>query len=263
MPPEMAKIEKRKKARKALKELSSNEEHVLVLHYSCESFYDIPEGRSARVTSIAVRSYSSGQTTSFSIHKVAELKHIQFTEIEGNYDDLEKEMLAEFFNFMAQHKEFRWVHWNMRDINFGFSALEHRYRVLGGEPCVLEESKKYDLARMLVDLYTNNYASHPRMTKLMEMNRISAKDFLDGKEEAASFENKEFVKLHQSTLRKVDVFCNVLGRAADRSLKTNTSWWQLNGLTLKVAGEVIAKHWIFTLFVGILGVVASVYTFFH
>lgn len=96
MASEIKKLERRKKARKKLEELSSNEEHVLIIHYSCESFYDRPEGQTPRVTSIAVRNYASGQTDSFSIHKVAELKHVPFAEIEQNYDMLEKEMLGEF-----------------------------------------------------------------------------------------------------------------------------------------------------------------------
>jgi len=38
-----------------------------VIHYSCESFYDRPNGASPRITSIAVRKLDSGQTLSFSI----------------------------------------------------------------------------------------------------------------------------------------------------------------------------------------------------
>lgn len=261
MASEIKKLERRKKARKKLEELSSNEEHVLVIHYSCESFYDRPEGQTPRVTSIAVRNYASGQTTSFSIHKVAELKHVPFSEIEQNYDFLEKEMLGEFYGFMNQHKTYNWVHWNMRDINYGFPALEHRYKILGGEPFALDDSKKADLSRILVDLYTNEYVPHPRIIKLIEMNQITAKDLLDGQSEAGAFKNKEFVKLHQSTLRKVDVFCNFLGRALDGSLKTKATWWEVNGVSIKVVGELISKHWAFTLIAGSIGIAAGVYTF--
>lgn len=262
MASEIKKLERRKKAREKLDQLSSNEEHVLVIHYSCESFYDRPEGQTPRVTSIAVRNYASGQTDSFSIHKVAELKHVPFAEIEDNYDMLEKEMLGEFYEFMAQHKAYDWVHWNMRDINYGFPALEHRYKILGGSPFILDDSKKVDLSRVLVALYSNGYAPHPRIIKLMEINHITPKDLLDGKGEADAFENKEFVKLHQSTLRKVDVFCNFLGRTLDGSLKTKATWWEMNGVSIKVIGELIAKHWAFTLLAGLIGIVASIYTFF-
>lgn len=45
MSSETKKLARRKKALKRLNELSDNEEHVLVIHYSCESFYDRPEGQ--------------------------------------------------------------------------------------------------------------------------------------------------------------------------------------------------------------------------
>jgi len=252
---EIKKLERRKKARKKLNELSSKEEHVLVIHYSCESFYDRPEGQTPRVTSIAVRNYESGQTTSFSMHKIAELN------IQKNYDMLEKEMLHEFYDFMKHNSSHYWVHWNMRDINYGFSALEHRFKILGGEPFFLDDSKKVDLSRSLIALYTNGYAPHPRIIKLMEMNRITAKDLLDGQGEADAFENKDFVKLHQSTLRKVDVFCNFLGRTLDGSLITKATWWELNGGSVKAVGEVISNNWMFTLVAGVVGIAAGVYTF--
>jgi hypothetical protein len=39
-------------------------ENCWVIHYSCESFYERPEGRSPRITSIATRKLDSGQTIS-------------------------------------------------------------------------------------------------------------------------------------------------------------------------------------------------------
>jgi hypothetical protein len=57
--------------------------NVSVIHYSCESFYDRPNGASPRITSIAVRKLDSGQTLSFSIHQVAERGGVAFGEIEG------------------------------------------------------------------------------------------------------------------------------------------------------------------------------------
>ena len=107
--------------------------NIWVIHYSCESFYDRPEGRSPRITSIAVRSLNSGQTRSFSIHQVAERGRVPHGEIVDRYDELERRMLDEFFDHIGGHRNMHYLHWNMRDINFGFAAIEHRYRVLGGD----------------------------------------------------------------------------------------------------------------------------------
>ena len=259
---ELKKLERRRKAQKHLDDLSNREEHVLVVHYSCESFYDRPEGQTPRVTSIAVRNFSSGQTESFSIHKVAELENVAFTDIDREYDELEKKMLREFYEFMKRHKTYDWIHWNMRDINYGFPALEHRYRVLNGTPEELDESRKYDLSRALVSIFGNNYIGHPRLVKLMEKNHITALDLLDGPGEAAAFEKKEFVKLHQSTLRKVDVLANILGRVIDGSIKTNATWRDKHGIHPIIIFEYIAKHWVLSLFASIIGIGSGIYSVF-
>ncbi len=44
-------------------------------------------------------------------------------KIEDYYDDLEKEMLDEFFLFVSKHNNYNRIHWNMRDINYGFEAI--------------------------------------------------------------------------------------------------------------------------------------------
>lgn len=160
----LAKIERRKKARREVEEIHKNENHVLIIHYSCESFYDRESGQTPRITSIAARNFASGQTESFSIHKVAELAVCPPEDIETRYDELEKKMLGEFYDFLESHASYDWVHWNMRDINYGFAALEHRFKVLRGKPKArLDESKKHDLSRIIVALYGPSYIAHPRM----------------------------------------------------------------------------------------------------
>ena len=60
----------RREAKKQLAKISDNRNNVVVIHYSCESFYDRPDGTSPRITSIAVRNLATGQTESFSIHQI-------------------------------------------------------------------------------------------------------------------------------------------------------------------------------------------------
>ena len=145
--------DKHKKAEKIIKAIDKNPEMYLVIHYSCESFYDITDGRTPRITSIAVYNFESAQTDSFSLHKIAERKHINISEIEDKYDQLEKQMLTEFFKYAKEHKEYKWIHWNMRDINYGFKAIENRFLVLGGKPFIINDSNKIDLSRLLIQYY--------------------------------------------------------------------------------------------------------------
>lgn len=220
-------------ARKIFSEIDKNPQNYLIIHYSCESFYDINDGHTPRITSIAVYDYATAQTDSFSIHKMAEKAHVDVIDIESHYDELEKAMLDEFFEYAKEHKAYFWIHWNMRDMNYGFKAIEHRYSVLGGEPYKIPDANKIDLARQLIKCYGVGYAGHPRMERLLEQNDIKAKDYLSGPQEAEAFSNHEYVKLHMSTLRKVDVFANVLNRAINNTLKVNSKWTEIYGVSIR------------------------------
>jgi hypothetical protein len=255
----LGRLKDRKEALNRLRQLDKRRESLVVIHYSCESFFDRPDGATPRITSIAVRSFASGQTESFSIHKVAELRRIAVPDISEQYDLLEREMLDEFSSYMQKNIHCVWVHWNMRDINYGFQAIEHRHRVLGGSHMDrLPEERKFDLARALVSIYGGSYASHPRLQSIVKLNEITDTSFLVGAEEAEAFNRGEFVKLHQSTLRKVDIMANLFGLTLDKSLKTESTWWQARGLSLQAVSELITEHWGWTVFT-ILGVIAGLF----
>lgn len=241
-----ARIRQRKRARDQLTTLFDRADQVLIIHYSCESFYDRPDGASPRITSIAIRNLDSGQTTSFSIHQMAERQTVSKDAIEQQYDDLERLMLNDFYEYVRLHGSHTWLHWNMRDINYGFQALAHRYRVLGGQPIDIYDSKLVDLSRLLYTIYGAAYIGHPRLQKLLEKNHMTHQDMLPGAEEAAAFDRKEYVKLHQSTLRKVDTFETIAERAHHGFLKTNTTWQQTIRDYPEALGEVLQQHWIAT-----------------
>ena len=252
------KVQRRRQAKIKLSELMSKSDQVIVIHYSCESFYDRPDGSSPRITSIAVRNLASSQTTSFSIHQIAERKRYSATALEQHYNELEKLMLDEFYDFVGRHSSHIWLHWNMRDINYGFPAIAHRYRVLQGVPEDVGESKLVDLSRLLIAIYGVSYVNHPRLTRLVEKNQITNRDFLAGKAEADAFINKQYVKLHQSTLRKVDVLANIIERTADGSLKTNSTWKDTYGGYSAAFVEIFKENPIISGLVGVVGFVSAV-----
>lgn len=237
-------LRRRKEARRELAELFGKSKNVVVVHYSCESFYDRQDGSSPRVTCIAVRNLASGQTKSFSIHQIAEKGRKKLADIAANFDELEKRMLKDFFEYAKTHLRSQWLHWNMRDNNYGFAALEHRAQVLGSTSVSIPEENRHDLARMLIAIYGVGYIGHPRLEKLIEKNNIAARDFLVGADEAKAFEEREFVKLHQSTLRKVDVLANIAERSENGTLQTNSTWWEIHGGTLGASIEWLREHWI-------------------
>lgn len=237
-------FKRRKKAKEILKDISENASDYLIIHYSCESFFNLPEGNTPRITSIAIRYIKNAQTHSFSIHKIAELKHIIPELINQNYNILEKEMLDEYFDFVAKNVNYKWIHINMRNINYGFEAINHRYRVLGGNPTSINDNLKIDLARLFVDLYGKEYAPHPRFESLYNMNNITMASFLNGENEASAFVKGNYVGLHQSTLRKVDNMHNVLSLANEDDLKTKSNLFQIYGISIAGIYFMSKENWI-------------------
>lgn len=154
------------------------------------------------------------------------------------YDTIERRLLDNFFQYVRENLNHAlWVHWKMSDINYGFFAIEHRYEVLGGTPICIQDAKKFDLVRILVARYGKQYAGHPRLQKIMSLNGITDRDFLVGADEATAFRTRNFLDLHRSTLRKVDVFSNLLELAISGKLKTEAPFWDRNGGSLRLAWE--------------------------
>ena len=252
---------RQKTARNTLNLIFDSPDNCSVIHYSCESFNDRPDGQSPRVTSIAVLDLASEQVTSFSIHLVAERKGVPFHNIQNNYDSLERTMLAEFFGHLKSYQDRRYLHWNMRDVGYGFKAIEHRFLKLGG--CqdglyIIENSKKLDLARILKDIYGDDYVGHPRMENLLAKNSKTPRAFLTGSEEASAFDNCEYFKLHQSTLGKVHAFADIARLAHEDNLKTNATWWEMHGGGLRETSSWLSEHPKFTASCGLASIASLI-----
>ncbi|GGZ60744.1 hypothetical protein GCM10008101_13400 [Lysobacter xinjiangensis] len=290
---ELSRVKERSKSRKKLNEIYEDAINSYLIHYSCESFYappgHAPVGGSTRVTCIVVRNLKSAQTKTWSIHKSAELlgqlaalneivpsfpqgyshgpggaTHLNVAPsvLAATLDPLELDMLEGYFAFLSRNTDSNFIHWNMRDDNYGFSALEHRYRVLGGQPTILPDSRKFDLARELVTIYGKRYASHTsesgrkgRLMSVIEMNKISDADALQGAEEADAFVKGEYRRLQQSTWRKVDVLANIFDRVHEKSLKTRAGFIDKYGIHPIALVEVARNNPIVTglIFVGAVG----------
>lgn len=215
-----------KEYKSILSEINKNKEKVYFIHYSCQSLSDDNEGYSPRITSIAVLHMQSSQMHSFSMHLVAEQLGIKREEILDYYDEIEKEMLKSFFDFIKMKKDNSiWLHWNMTNTNFGFEALEHRYKVLSsGNAIHIEERNKYNLSYLLKKKYGSNYTKDPKMLNLMLLNyKEKDRNFLTGEEEVRAYKAKEFVKLHNSTICKVYFFNYVFEMINSNNLRTETN----------------------------------------
>jgi hypothetical protein len=244
--------EQRRKALGSLRVLFDRSETVRVIHYSCETFHGRQTGGSPRITSIAVRRLDSGQTKSFSISQVAEVQGLT-TGLKPHYDRLERQMLDEYFEYINSAGEAKYMHWNMRDSNYGFAAIEHRYGVLGETPISIPEHRRYDLSKILLDIYGTDYITHPRLKQLAEKNSITTNQFLSGADEAARFDLEDYAALQQSTLRKVDVIADIAERAFHETLRTNSNWLVQNGGDLRGAWDWLVENKSISFLLAILG----------
>jgi predicted DNA-binding protein YlxM (UPF0122 family) len=233
-----------------LKHLKQNENLLHVIHYSCENLNDNNDNYSPRITSIAIIHISSYTTHSFSMHLIAEEMDIARENITDHYDEVEKQMLIKFYDFIKNHQNALWIHWNMSNINYGFEAIAHRYKVLTKEDApTIDDTKKFNLSYMILSIYGKNCVDHPRMPNLMKLNGGMHRDVLLGEDEVQAFKNKEYIKLHNSTMAKAGWFENMYQKLQQRKIKTTRTNW-LNKLSTFVEHPVVK----------LFGVVAVVYT---
>lgn len=208
-------------SRDFLRGIRRSPENFYVIHYSCQSLYDDNEALSPRITSIAVTHYATEQTVSFSTHSIAEELHIARDDVQRRFDEVEKRLLSDFYIFVRDRRDKFWVHWNMRNMTYGFEHLEHRYRVLGGENApVIPVERRINLNDILARRYGKNYAGHPRLKSLMDLNGGAHRHFLTGEEEVQAFEAGEFIRMHNSTLAKVGFLQSALRKYVKGSLHT-------------------------------------------
>ena len=208
-------------SRQFIKAVRSNPENFFLIHYSCQNLNDDNEDLSPRITSIAINHYATAQSISFSTHSIAAEMNIPRDQVFNNLNQIEFALLKKFYMFIRDRRDKYWVHWNMRNLTFGFEHLEHRYRVLGGEDAhVIGVERRLNLNELIADRYGGNYAKHPKMLSLMELNGGKHRDFLDGPEEVAAFEKTEFLRMHNSTLSKIGFFSSAMKKLEKGKLKT-------------------------------------------
>ncbi len=242
------------------KMIKKHPEQFFIVHYSSQSLFDDEtQGLSPRITSIVVMHYATRQIVSFAVHTTAELLRVDKNDVESRYDDIEKEMLARFFDFLRDRLDRYWIHWNMRNITFGFEHLEHRSRCLGNaDPPILHVDQRLNLNDIFSERYGPDFAPHPKMKNLILFNGALPQTFLDGPQEAAAFKAKEFIRMNTSTICKVEFFRYAIIAAERGKLRTAGKGW---GVWIdRLLESRVAK--IVTLAAALFGVLVGLYQIF-
>jgi hypothetical protein len=176
-------------------------QNAVVVHYACSSI----EGEHPEVRCIAVQTLIGATVERFNISE----------------ETSELEALSAFYEYVQANPKKVWIHWNMRAGYYGFSAIEKRFRSLGGEPLSIPESHKVNLAQSLDVIYGREYAPHPKLINITRMNKIDTRYHLEGVEEASLDAVADSGKLAYSTERKVQMIGELFRLAVEDRLVVN------------------------------------------
>jgi hypothetical protein len=204
------------------KAISKHPERYYLIHYSSERLFDEGSGNlSPRITSVVVMHYQTRQIQSFALHAVAETLGIERENVPARYDDIERELLTRLFDFIREHRQAYWVHWNMRSLVFGFEHLEHRYRLLTKtEAPVIPIESRLNLNDIFKNRYGSEYSADPKLKNLMALQGEMPKQFMEGAEESEAFKKMEFIRMNASTISKVQFFRHAIELALRGKLRT-------------------------------------------
>ncbi len=248
-------LNQRQEANQTLQKLDNVNRKVLVVHYSCESFYG-KVGYTPRVTSIAILNKENNESIIFSLHLTAQIMKKDLPKLSPEeLDKVEKQMLDEFSKYVEDHMSYIWVHWNMRSASYGFQAISNRYRILGGNEISIPDTNKIDLRGVFGKLFTYSFEKdepNGQLLNLAKRNIISRRDALSGADEAAAYENKEYLKLHMSTMRKVEIIGRLLAAYQSKKLNHNARTKEIYDLSIPGIISVVKESPILLLFWSIL-----------
>ena len=184
MPPRIDLVELREHFRRG--------DDLIVLHYGCENLYTATD-HPASVSCVAFCRIGRAEAGSFSVVDVPE---------RTDPSEAELMVLNEYFEFLQQNAGAAFLHWNMSKPDYGFGALEARFKFLTGAeaPYRVPRDRTYDLDDLITYEYGTDYAPHPRLVSVAALNGISRHHALAGKDEADRFEAGD----HGSIRRSID-----------------------------------------------------------
>ena len=207
-------VKDRKIALQRLKDLIKDPSKVLIIHYSQLKTADEYGGISPLISAIVVKSLDGNSEHHFCIHLEADKANLPLEDLSSSYRDLELRVLRAYNDFVRRHADFIWVHWEMKNVHFGFDAIRHRFdKIFAGlnnsrdRYEEIPSNKKVNLCRLLEDMYGENFADNQdKLASLLKTNNenVLNNNYLSLDAEAAEFENQNFTTVLNSLDCKVD-----------------------------------------------------------
>jgi len=222
----MGVVKERKTAVNNLKKITEDSSKVLFIHYSSSSTFDEDDygNISPIITSIVIKSLGGQIDKQYAIHLEADKAQIPKDQIHDSYRDLELRILKLYNGFVRRHLDCYWIHWDMKNIHFGFEAIKHRYEKIFedlSEYCEIPSNKKKNLRKIIEGMYGESFVSGAdTMKSLMLCNskNIENSIYLSTDNESSQFESKNFSSVIKSVDLKVDFIRKVTNKLLQKKL---------------------------------------------
>lgn len=195
-------------ARLSLPELTAN---LLAVHYSQELQANSP-AQTPPVSAVVVQNVLTGEQVAFAAFRVAERLGLGQGEWSSRFAELERQVLSDFYDFVARHPDAVWLHWAMRQPRFGFEVLAQRALLRGLSPVDIPPHRKFDLSSHLKRAYGEEFAPHPRLPNAMRRNGLGGPELLDEDAAKAAWARGEHARLLVSLSCKVDAIADLYER---------------------------------------------------
>lgn len=245
-----------------LKKLTEDPNKVLFVHYSQSNTFDDDYSTiSPIITSIVIKSLDGQIDQQFAIHLEADKADIPIDEIQYSYRDLELRILKSFNDFTKRHAGCNWIHWDMKNIHFGFEAIKHRYEKIFGDLKDYIEipiNNKKNLRDIVEGMYGDNFVDGPDTLKslfICNSKNIDNNLYLSTGIESTEFERKNF----DNVLKSVDLKVDFIKKATKKLIQRTLSVSNKNGYAIFVD---IVNHPIVTFvgwIVGIIGLILAIF----
>ncbi len=189
-------------------------EDLWVVHYACENFYTVRD-RPVGVSCVCFREAFRSKEVSFS---VIDQHHDQA-------DYRERSMLEQVFQFLSKQQGATLLHWNMNRADYGLRALASRLAHLRRDDFTFErpDDRTFDVDELVKERYGDDYASHPKLKQLADLNAFRFQHFLSGPELADRYDSGQHGDLRRATLDKTKAIAFLYKRMLEGKLVTKTS----------------------------------------
>ncbi len=164
--------------------IKNREQDTFAIHYACECFYN-GGAIAPSICSISIVNMRTNNLHTFALHNYI---------LQGkSLIDSEKQLLLDFVDFYKSLNNPIFIHWAMDSLQYGFKAIFARAENFG--------IYDFDLSKMQ-DINLKNYIDLS-LIRSLEMNNCKRISVLNGKDEAISFDKRDYNLVKLSTEGKV------------------------------------------------------------